>query len=98
MHSTDVVGYIASALVLITFYMKDMVALRVAAICSNVAFLVYGGSLHLAPVIFLHSLLLPLNVWRLTSAEKWQRLLEVVNERIFARHQSYSQHDGGIQA
>ena len=75
MRSVDIVGYVASALVLITFYMKDMVALRIAAICSNVAFLAYGGGLHLAPVIFLHGLLLPLNIWRLTTALDWRRTL-----------------------
>jgi len=67
MRSVDVAGYIASALVFAAFYMKDMVPLRVAAICSNVAFLVYGGVMHLAPVIALHALLLPLNVWRLIA-------------------------------
>ena len=72
MRSVEAVGYLASALVLITFYMKDMIPLRVAAICSNVAFLAYGGGLHLAPVIFLHSLLLPLNLWRLTTALDWR--------------------------
>jgi hypothetical protein len=49
MRSPDFAGDIASALVLLTFYMKDTVVLRVAAICSNVALLVYGGGLHLAP-------------------------------------------------
>jgi len=48
--AVDCVGYIASFLVLLTFYMKEMVPLRAAALCSNVAFLVYGGLLHLAPI------------------------------------------------
>jgi hypothetical protein len=73
MHTVDVAGYIASALVLSAFYMKDMVPLRVLAICSNVAFLVYGSSMHLTPVIVLHALLLPLNVLRLIAAVEWRR-------------------------
>jgi hypothetical protein len=67
MHSVDVTGFVASALVLAAFYMKDMVPLRIAAICSNIAFLAYGGVMHLAPVVALHALLLPLNVWRLIA-------------------------------
>jgi hypothetical protein len=67
MRSWDVVGYIACALVLLTFYMKDMVSLRVAALCSNIAFLTYGISLGLMPVIVLHAILIPMNAWRLLS-------------------------------
>ena len=79
MRSVDTVGYLASALVLITFYMKDMVPLRIAAICSNIAFLAYGGGLHLAPVIFLHSLLLPLNLWRLTTALDYRSTADLMH-------------------
>ena len=38
----EAAGYLASALVLATFCMKTMIPLRGAAICSNVAFIVYG--------------------------------------------------------
>jgi hypothetical protein len=64
----NVVGYVASALVVITFYMKEMVPLRVAALCSNVAFLIYGVGLGLGPVVLLHGMLIPLNAWRLMTA------------------------------
>ena len=64
----DFTGYIASALVVVTFYMNDMTSLRVAAIFSNIAFLAYGISLELGPVISLHATLLPLNAWRLMQA------------------------------
>ena len=64
----DVIGYTASALVVVTFYMKDMVPLRIAALCSNIAFLVYGMGLGLGPVVLLHATLIPLNVWRLSTA------------------------------
>jgi hypothetical protein len=48
--------------------MKDMVNLRVVAICSNIAFITYGIALNLLPVFILHVILLPLNVWRLRGA------------------------------
>ena len=35
---TSAIGFIASALVLAAFGMKDMVNLRIVAICSNIAF------------------------------------------------------------
>jgi CRP/FNR family transcriptional regulator, cyclic AMP receptor protein len=62
------VGYLASALVVLTFYMKDMVPLRIAALCSNVAFIIYGVGLDLGPVVLLHGILIPLNAWRLSMA------------------------------
>jgi hypothetical protein len=64
----DYVGYIASVLVLITFYMKDMVSLRVAALFSNFAFLIYSGALHLLPIMLLHAALIPINLSRLRQA------------------------------
>jgi hypothetical protein len=64
----DVIGYSASGLVVVTFYMKDMVPLRIAALCSNIAFLTYGITLGLGPVVLLHATLIPLNLWRLSSA------------------------------
>jgi CRP/FNR family cyclic AMP-dependent transcriptional regulator len=63
----DCTGYIASLLVFLTFAMKDMVPLRVVALFSNVAFLVYGGALQLWPVVLLHGALIPINIWRLAA-------------------------------
>jgi hypothetical protein len=64
----DTVGYVAAALVLAAFCMRDMVPLRIAALCSNVAFIAYGLALGLAPVWVLHALLLLMNGYRLLEA------------------------------
>ena len=53
---------------LATFGMKDMINLRIVAICSNIAFIAYGIALSLLPVLILHVMLLPLNGWRLMGA------------------------------
>lgn len=63
--SSDALGYLASALVLAAFCMKDMIPLRVVALCSNLAFMTYGLCLGLAPIWVLHAVLLPINGWRL---------------------------------
>jgi hypothetical protein len=75
MQAIDVLGYAASALVVLTFYMKEMVPLRAAALCSNVCFLAYGVSLKLGPVVALHAALIPINLWRLSQALSWQHEL-----------------------
>jgi hypothetical protein len=63
----DFAGYVASALVFLTFYMRGMVALRLVALCSNVAFLIYALTLQLAPIVILHGALIPVNVCRLIA-------------------------------
>jgi ABC-type glycerol-3-phosphate transport system permease component len=65
---SDVVGWIAAGLVLATFCCKHMVSLRLVAISSNLAFVWYGALAHLWPILALHLIMLPLNVWRLRGA------------------------------
>jgi hypothetical protein len=66
-HATmvDGIGFAAAGLVLATFCMRSMRTLRFVAIASNVAFIAYGYLGHLAPVLWLHALLLPVNICRL---------------------------------
>ena len=67
MNTVEGIGYLAASLVLATFCMKSMDALRLAAIASNLAFIAYGYFGHLAPVLLLHALLLPINIYRLVE-------------------------------
>ena len=73
MNAFEPIGYLASLLVLATFCMRDMVALRLLAITSNVAFIAYGALANIYPVLLLHMVLLPVNVLRI--AESWTRSL-----------------------
>jgi len=66
---TDLLGYAASCAVLASFLMRTMVPLRLAAILSNVLFLVFGYIQHIYPVLFLHMALLPINTWRLLGVQ-----------------------------
>jgi CRP/FNR family cyclic AMP-dependent transcriptional regulator len=61
----ELIGYVASLLVVSTFCMKTMIPLRSAAVGSNVAFVTYGYLAGLAPVFVLHVVLLPINLLRL---------------------------------
>ena len=70
MSAIEAIGYLASALVLAAFCMRDMVALRCTAIASNLAFIAYGALADLGPVLVLHLLLLPVNVGRLAGSRK----------------------------
>jgi CRP/FNR family cyclic AMP-dependent transcriptional regulator len=70
-------GFLASGLVLMTFMMKDMRNLRVIAILSNVAFITYGALDWLPPIICLHMLLLPLNIFRLNEIDKQRKQIQL---------------------
>lgn len=67
MHWVELLGYAASALVFATFWMKTLLALRVIAILSNIAFVIYAVSAGIVPILILHTALLPLNLWRVVE-------------------------------
>jgi hypothetical protein len=68
--TSAIIGYIASGLVLATFWTNDLRHLRMLAILSNIAFISYGTLVWLPPVLGLHLLLLPLNAVRLMRMDK----------------------------
>jgi CRP/FNR family transcriptional regulator, cyclic AMP receptor protein len=72
----DATGYLASALVVSAFCMREIIPLRLAALSSNIAFLAYGIALGLSPVWLLHAILLPINGWRL-----WEAICARSNDR-----------------
>ena len=82
---SSAIGFIASGLVLATFGMKDMVNLRIVAICSNIAFIIYGIVLDLPPVLILHVMLLPLNCWRLMGLLKHRSAMTVDHRSVSVR-------------
>ncbi len=61
MSTGEIFGYIASALVFATFYMRTMLPLRIVAVASNLAFITYASIDGLTPILILHAALLPLN-------------------------------------
>ncbi len=73
----DLLGYAASAAVLATFCMSTMISLRGMALASNVLFIAYGYADHLYPVLLLHTLLFPVNAFRLIQ---FYRLVQQMRE------------------
>lgn len=64
-NGTELLGYLAASLVLLTFTVRSITRLRALAMVSNLVFVAYAWSAGLAPVLMLHLVLLPLNAWRL---------------------------------
>ncbi|HEY9539917.1 MAG TPA: hypothetical protein VIS03_20145 [Kiloniellaceae bacterium] len=65
MTAVDFTGWIAAAFTLLTFSLRSMMSLRIAAVAANVCFITYGAMQELYPVIALHGLLIPCNLYRL---------------------------------
>lgn len=79
----DIFGYIAAGLVLATFSMRTMLPLRILGISSNVAFITYGLLADLHPVLILHAILLPLNIYRFIEM---RRLVNDFRKEVGHRH------------
>jgi hypothetical protein len=73
MHWTDLVGFAAAFAVLASFCMTTIVSLRSVAIASNVLFILYGMLGHIYPVLFLHVMLLPINLIKLYQTRRRPR-------------------------
>lgn len=63
----DFVGFMAGGMTVTAFGCRRMLALRCSAIAANLLFIAYGLMLGLVPILTLHCLLLPLNLFRLRS-------------------------------
>lgn len=61
-------GWTAAVLTLATFVCRDMRRLRLLALAANAAFIAYGATAQLLPVLMLHLALVPVNLWRLNQA------------------------------
>ncbi len=63
----DVLGYAASGLTLATFAQRSMLPMRILALGANVCFIGYGAMGWFMPVLALHLVLLPINLFRLST-------------------------------
>jgi len=64
-HLLDLLGFAAAAAVLAGFCMNSIRHLRLAALASNVLFVIYGFFAHVYPVVILHIILVPINLQKL---------------------------------
>ena len=75
MQLLEILGYVASGAVFVTFWMKSMIPLRIVGLASNFLFFSYGVYGDLVPIMVLHGCLFPLNAMRLMprTSSIWRR-------------------------
>jgi CRP-like cAMP-binding protein len=64
------IGYVGSIIMFMTFFMKTMIPLRLAAITANVVMIVFTSLVSNYPILILHICLLPLNTMRFIQMKR----------------------------
>jgi len=70
-NNVELVGYLASILLMISFSLKDVTKLRMINSVGCAAFVVYGFLLSTSwPIIITNSFILLMNIWHLTRPKQ----------------------------
>ena len=59
----EIVGYLASALVVLALTMTSVVRLRMVSLCGSITFFVYGVLIDSVPILITNSAIAVINVW-----------------------------------
>ena len=60
---TDLLGYLASGLVILSLAMRSVVRLRIISLCGSVTFFVYGLLIDAVPVMITNGSIALINIW-----------------------------------
>lgn len=63
----EAVGFCGSILAVLTYWMREMIPLRIVAVVGCVCFLTYGLLIGSYPLILMEATLLPINLYRLAE-------------------------------
>ena len=63
----DMIGFAGSGFAIATYWMREMLALRLMAVLSCVCFIFYGISIGSYPLLAMEFVLLPINLFRLVQ-------------------------------
>lgn len=65
MGTTELIGYLASALIVASLAMTSVVKLRVISFIGSVVYVAYGVMIHSWPIVLTNAIIAGLNVWNL---------------------------------
>ena len=84
----EILGYVASALVVVSLMMSRLLWLRVVNLTGSSTFTVYGVLIEAWPVVATNGIIAVVNVvylWRITRTSSWFDLLEVAYTAAYLR-------------
>jgi hypothetical protein len=76
----EAVGYLGSALIVVSLLMTRILRLRVIGLMGSTAFVIYGLLIHSVPIVITNVVIIVINatfLWRANQVTEWFSLLEV---------------------
>ena len=61
--TTEIIGYAASALVVLSLTMRSILRLRLISLCGSVTFVIYGTLIGSTPIIITNASIAAINIW-----------------------------------
>jgi hypothetical protein len=58
----EIIGYLSTVLVVVSFMMKDILKLRIVNMCGGISWIVYGFMLSNTPIIITNVFLVAINI------------------------------------
>jgi hypothetical protein len=59
------IGWFAAALCILVFAGSNALQSRIIAVCANITFILYGVLISVFPIVALHLILLPINLYKI---------------------------------
>lgn len=78
----EAIGFAGSFFAVVTYWMKDMRPLRIAAMLSCAFFIVYAAKIGSYPLLCMELVLLPINAWRLLELRNRRGIVHELLERM----------------
>jgi len=65
LNGAELVGYLASALIVVSLAMTSVVRLRIISLAGSITFVIYGALINSVPIIITNALIAVINIWYL---------------------------------
>ncbi len=72
----EAIGWVAALATLVTYAMRTMLPLRMAALVSNLFFFVYAAIESIYPTMVMNAILLPINLYRIYDIRRTTRMMQ----------------------
>lgn len=78
---TETIGFLGSGFAVLTYWMRDMLTLRIAAVLSCLFFIAYAAIIGSLPLLMMETILLPINAYRLLELRRGKATVQIAQPR-----------------
>ena len=76
---TETIGFLGSGFAVLTYWMRDMLPLRIAAVLSCLFFIAYAIAIASVPLLLMETILLPINAYRLFELRRGKAAIQATS-------------------